>query len=144
MDYSLCAAAEPTEDGVVFAFSVYNHRGERVYRTKGRIPAAELAEGADAALSAEMAAAKKAAFYFSSFIRSRYYDEHFATILDEDHLDVRTLSPLPRPDKLEKTSPLFPFAAALEEYFSRPTGTFTAVPADAPDMKETLSFLSDV
>ncbi|MBQ7171490.1 MAG: hypothetical protein IJR89_04355 [Clostridia bacterium] len=143
MNYSLCAAVKPTKDGAAYAFCVYNHRGERVYRTKGLIPASEMAAGEDAALSAEMSAARKAVFYFSSFIRSRYYDEHFATILDEDHLDVRTLSPLPRPRDLAESAPLFPFADALEEYFARPTITFTPVPAGAPDMKETLSFLAD-
>ncbi len=143
MNYSLCAAAKPAKDGAAFAFCVYNHRGERVYRAKGLIPAADLAAGEDAALSAEMEAARKAIFYFSSFIRSRYYDEHFATILDEDHLDARTLSSLPRPRELAESAPLRPFADALEEYFVRPTITFTPTPAGAPDMKETLSFLAD-
>ncbi|MBQ1934294.1 MAG: hypothetical protein II370_04775, partial [Clostridia bacterium] len=106
MNYRLTSAGKPTEGGAKIAFAIFNHRGERVYKIAKFVSADSVIAGVTAftETEAELVACRMAVSYFSNYIRSRYYDEHFATILEEDGLLAKTLAPLPAKESLEKDS----------------------------------------
>ncbi len=121
MQYSAYTYGKKTDSGYKISFTVRNHRNEIVYKTaKEVVPDSKYCETDEGIL---IYAAKYACEYFSRFIRSRYYDEHFATILDEDGLTVYSpcaavSSPNSLPSAIYKE---------MEEYYIRPTIEFSTV-----------------
>ena len=135
LNYSITSASALTADGAIIAFAVFNLRNERVYRIARAIRAEQiLPSGAVTPEAAELYAAAEALSYFSHFIRHRYYDEHFATILDEDYVLLRTRTPLPMPDTFPAGSALRSLADRLTEYRERETVSFTTAEKNDSDM----------
>ncbi len=146
MNYRLTSAGKPAEGGAKIAFAVFNHRGERVYKIAKYVSADSVIAGKEAfnETEAELVACRMAVWYFSSYIRSRYYDEHFATILEEDGLLAKTLSPLPPKEAFAKESDTYRLCDMLTEYIERPTITFAVTDEDDTEMKYTLEILKDI
>ena len=146
MNYRLTSAGEPAKSGANIAFAIFNHRGERGYKI-ARFVAAEAVIPKKAELSeaeAEMLACRMAVSYFSNYIRSRYYDEHFATILEEDGLLAKTQSPLPSKESFPKESDAYRICDMLTEFIERPTISFAVAEKDDAEMKYTLELLKDL
>lgn len=144
LNYSITSASALTADGAIIAFAVFNLRNERVYRIARAIRAEQiLPSGAVTPEAAELYAAAEALSYFSHFIRHRYYDEHFATILDEDYVLLRTRTPLPMPDTFPAGSALRSLADRLTEYRERETVSFTTAEKNDSDMVYTVSLLKE-
>lgn len=144
LNYSITSASRLKGDKTMIAFAVFNLRGERVYRTVRTVSTEDfLPAETPSADAAELYAAAEALAYFSHFIRHRYYDEHFATILDEDYVLLRTRRALPMPDEFPAGSALRALADRLTEYRERGTITFAAVGDSDDDLAYTLSLLED-
>ena len=77
MEYRLCISTKKQGDGVRFAYAVYNHHDFCVYKKKG--------ESYDAdELSVYVSVCCTALSYFNTYIKNKYYTEHFSELLDED------------------------------------------------------------
>ena len=86
MEYRLFIETYPAKNATGWAFMFFNHQDFNVYKLCGK------SDGTDEK-SVTLAITARALNYFSDFMRRRYYDEHFATILDEDHVTVLTEYP---------------------------------------------------
>lgn len=86
MEYRLYVETVPADNAIGWAFLFYNHQDFNVYKYCGK------SESIDAQ-AVILDTTARALNYFSNFMRRRYYDEHFATILDEDHVTVYTRLP---------------------------------------------------
>ncbi len=146
MNYRLTSAGKPADGGAKIAFAVFNHRGERVYRIAKFVSADSVIAGKETftETEAELVACRMAVSYFSNYIRSRYYDEHFATILEEDSLLAKTLSPLPQKECFDKESSSYALCDMLTEFIERPSITFDVADKDDTEMKYTLEILKDI
>lgn len=146
MNYRLTSAGTPADGGAKIAFAVFNHRGERVYKIAKFVSAdSVIAEkAAFTETEAELVACRMAVSYFSNYIRSRYYDEHFATILEEDGLLAKTLAPLPAKELFDKESPAYALCDMLTEFIERPSITFAVTDENDAEMKYTLEILKDL
>ena len=146
MNYRLTSAGIPAEGGAKIAFAVFNHRGERVYKIAKYVSADSVIAGKESFTDteAELVACRMAVSYFSNYIRSRYYDEHFATILEEDGLTAKTLVPLPSKEELDKESSTYALCDMLTEFIERPSITFAVTDGCDAEMKYTLEILKDL
>ncbi len=146
LNYRLTSAGIPANDGANIAFAVFNHRGERVYKIAKFVSADSVIAGKESftETEAELVACRMAVSYFSNYIRSRYYDEHFATILEEDGLTAKTLTPLPEKESFDKGSDTYIFCDMLTEFIERPSITFAVTDKDDAEMKYTLEILKDI
>ena len=146
MNYRLTSAGTPADGGAKIAFAVFNHRGERVYKIAKFVSADSVIAGKAAftETEAELVACRMAVSYFSNYIRSRYYDEHFATILEEDGLLAKTLAPLPAKELFDKESPAYALRDMLTEFIERPSITFAVTDENDAEMKYTLEILKDL
>lgn len=86
MVYRLYLETAPTENGIGWAFMFYNHQDFCVYKRCGK----SVGQTNEQVILEQSATALS---YFSNFMRKRYYDEHFATILDEDYITLFTEMP---------------------------------------------------
>lgn len=86
MEYRLFVETCPAETATGWAFMIFNHQDFNVYKFCGKSDSTD-----EKAVTLEVAA--RALNYFSNFMRRRYYDEHFATILDEDRITLFTKYP---------------------------------------------------
>ncbi len=86
MEYRLFVETAPAKDATGWSFLFYNHQDFNVYKFCGKSDTTD-----EKAVILEVTA--RALTYFSNFMRRRYYDEHFATILDEDYVTVYTALP---------------------------------------------------
>ena len=86
MEYRLFVETVPGKGATGWSFMFYNHQDFNVYKFCGKSDSMD-----EKAVILEVTA--KALTYFSNFMRRRYYDEHFATILDEDYVTVYTEIP---------------------------------------------------
>lgn len=86
MEYRLFVETAPAKDATGWSFLFYNHQDFNVYKFCGKSETTD-----EKAVILEVTA--RALTYFSNFMRRRYYDEHFATILDEDYVTVYTALP---------------------------------------------------
>ena len=86
MEYRLFVETAPAKDATGWSFLFYNHQDFNVYKLCGK------SESTDEK-AVILAVTAQALTYFSNFMRRRYYDEHFATILDEDYVTVYTEEP---------------------------------------------------
>ena len=86
MEYRLFVETAPAKDATGWSFLFYNHQDFNVYKFCGKSESTD-----EKSVILEVAA--RALTYFSNFMRRRYYDEHFATILDEDYVTVYTALP---------------------------------------------------
>lgn len=86
MEYRLYIETARAENEIGWAFLFYNHQNFNVYKFRGKSESED-----EQAVILDTTA--RALNYFSNFMRRRYYDEHFATILDEDHVTVYTKLP---------------------------------------------------
>jgi len=146
LNYRLTSAGIPRKNGANIAFAIFNHRGERVYKI-ARFVAADTVIPEKTELSeaeAEMLACRMAVSYFSNYIRSRYYDEHFATILEEDGLLAKTERPLPSKESFPEGSDAYRICDMLTEFIERPTISFAVAEKDDGEMKYTLELLKDL
>ena len=146
MNYRLTSAGIPRENGANIAFAVFNHRGERVYKIAKFITADSIIMGKKyfTAQEAELVASRVAVSYFSNYIRSRYYDEHFATILEEDGLLAKTERPLPSKESFPEGSDTYRICDMLTEFIERPSITFAVAEKEDGEMKYTLEILKDL
>ncbi|MBQ9428417.1 MAG: hypothetical protein IJU41_02600 [Clostridia bacterium] len=126
MIYRLYVETESKGNGTAWAFAFYNHQDFRIYKLIGK---SESGDEKEVVLSTTA----RALTYFSNFIRRRYYDEHFATILDEDNVTVFT-----QLADLEKAKKRFPaddagYAALwtqMKPFLERPTMFFASTPPE--------------
>jgi len=146
LNYRLTSAGIPAKDGANIAFAIFNHRGERVYKIAKFITADSLVAGMESFTheEAELAASRLAVSYFSNYIRSRYYDEHFATILEEDGLLAKTQAPLCELSCFEAGSNAYRLCDLLTEFRERPTISFAVAEEGDSEMKYTLELLKDL
>ena len=146
MNYRLTSAGKPTEGGAKIAFAIFNHRGERVYKIAKFVSADSVISGKTTftETEAELVACRMAVSYFSNYIRSRYYDEHFATILEEDGLLAKTLAPLPAKETFANGSDTYKLCDMLTEFIERPTISFAVTDEADTEMKYTLEILKDI
>ena len=86
MVYRLYLETAPSENGIGWAFMFYNHQDFLVYKRCGK----SVGQTNEQVILEQ---SEKALAYFSNFMRKRYYDEHFATILDEDYITLFTEMP---------------------------------------------------
>lgn len=86
MEYRLFVETCQSESMTGWAFMIFNHQDFNVYKLCGKNSCTD-----EKAVTLEIAA--RALNYFSNFMRRRYYDEHFATILDEDRITLFTKYP---------------------------------------------------
>ncbi len=86
MVYRLYLETAPSENGIGWAFMFYNHQDFCVYKRCGK----SVGKTNEQVILEQSATALS---YFSNFMRKRYYDEHFATILDEDYITLFTEMP---------------------------------------------------
>ena len=87
MVYRLFVETSPAKDGTDWAFMIFNHQDFTVYKRRGKSDSKDTNR-------VTLEVAETALAYFSNFMRRRYYDEHFATILDEDSITLFTEYPL--------------------------------------------------
>ena len=146
MNYRLTSAGIPADGGAKIAFAIFNHRGERVYKIAKFVSADSVIAGCSAFTDteAELVACRMAVSYFSNYIRSRYYDEHFATILEEDGLLAKTLAPLPAKESFEQGGSTYKLCDMLTEFIERPTSSFAVTDEADTEMKYTLEILKDI
>lgn len=86
MEYRLFVGTCPAKNATGWSFLFYNHQDFNVYKFCGRSDSTD-------EKSVILDVTARALTYFSNFMRRRYYDEHFATILDEDYVTVYTTLP---------------------------------------------------
>ena len=84
MEYRLCISQKKEQDETKVAYAFYNQHSLCVYK-KICTYTLDSADGEYAAVCAQ------ALTYFRTFMRNRYYDEHFSELLDED--GARVLCP---------------------------------------------------
>ncbi len=136
MDYHIYAHGTEKEGKAVISFSVYNLRNEKVYqicRTEEEMSGGILPECTDKDGYCVRLACERALYYFSNFIRHRYYDEHFATILDEDYVTVTSVTDL----FAGAETAVYPgLMSELEKYRDRGTITFTPEPTPGTELRE--------
>lgn len=140
MVYRLYVETVRQDNRIGWAFMFFNHQDFNIYKRCGQTPNTD-------ARTVILTVSEQALSYFSNFMRRRYYDEHFATILDEDYVTLFT--ELPEIAECWKTKryqtgfPGDPDCArwkALLPYFERPTMRFeTASDTKLIEMAKTLA-----
>lgn len=137
MIYRLYIETKSQPQNTAWAFSVFNHQDFRIYKLTG------LCEHTDEK-AAILETAVRALTYFSNFIRRRYYDEHFATILDEDNITL--FSHLP---DIENAASVFPsddgkymrYWTQMRPFLERDTMFFQTTPQDDVLSESTLKLI---
>ncbi len=124
MIYRLYIETVQEESCTGWAFMFFNHQDFNIYKRCGK------SETTDKR-AVILTIAEQALSYFTNFMRRRYYDEHFATILDEDYVTLFT--ELPEIEACWKSGHFREFFAdapdrarweTLLPYFERPTMRF--------------------
>lgn len=77
MEYRLCISTKKHGNGVRFAYAVYNHHDFCVYKRKGESECSD-------ETSVYVSVCDTALSYFNTYIKNKYYTEHFSELLDED------------------------------------------------------------
>ncbi len=124
MVYRLYVETVRQDNCIGWAFMFFNHQDFNIYKRCGQMSNTD-------ARTVILTVSEQALSYFSNFMRRRYYDEHFATILDEDYVTLFT--ELPEIAECWKTKryqtgfsgdPDRARWEALLPYFERPTMRF--------------------